>query len=281
MNHRTTLVAASAAAALVVGTASTVSAGDGDRGPARSTAGATAPASPVGHAGHEHRPDDHGAITSSAGTSRRASFDLVRTVVRRRGADLVFVERVEARAGADVPDRTGAFAGAQVLSYVWPTTLDPEAVGFASGTGVLALAATSHPDFDDTPLYDENADGATDNDGRDWHAHWVVLVPDPTRGDGALKVRDIPAGDLPRLPETWPGAPVFLDSPDYRTVVGGDTVRIRLPLRDVGGSTRFRYDGVTAALRVNADLHDPLLRVTTAFDVASGELSLPGTVVRR
>ena len=36
------------------------------------------------------------------------------------------------------------------------------------------------------------------------------------------------------------------------------------------------YDGVTAGLRVNADLHAPLLCVVDVFDVASGDLSLPG-----
>jgi hypothetical protein len=32
-------------------------------------------------------------------------------------------------------------------------------VGLKGATRILALAATSHPDFDDTLLYDENNDG--------------------------------------------------------------------------------------------------------------------------
>ena len=32
-----------------------------------------------------------------------------------------------------------------------PTSLDPSVVGFDKGAGILAMAATSHPDFDDTP----------------------------------------------------------------------------------------------------------------------------------
>jgi hypothetical protein len=36
------------------------------------------------------------------------------------------------------------------------------------------------------------------------------------------------------------------------------------------------YDGVTAALRVNKNVHAPLFCVTDVFDVASGDLSLPG-----
>jgi hypothetical protein len=36
--------------------------------------------------------------------------------------------------------------------------------------------------------------------------------------------------------------------------------------------------GVTAALRVNASVHNPLLCVVDVFKVASGDLSLPGKV---
>lgn len=34
---------------------------------------------------------------------------------------------------------------------------------------------------------------------------------------------------------------------------------------------------VAAALQVNADLHNPLLCVSSVWDVASGDLSLPAT----
>jgi hypothetical protein len=34
---------------------------------------------------------------------------------------------------------------------------------------------------------------------------------------------------------------------------------------------------VTTALQVNADLHNPLLCVSSVWDVASGNLSLPAT----
>ncbi|GAA4966296.1 hypothetical protein [Actinoplanes utahensis] len=145
---------------------------------------------------------------------------------------------------------------------------------------MLALAATSHPDFDDTPLADENRNGSKDDDGGLWHSHWVVLVPDTTRPDGALKVRDIAPGEKPRLPKTWPGAPLYLDSPSYPTRLTGQTVRIEVPSTTMGFPDSFRFDGVTAALKVDADLHDPLLRVENVFDIASGELSLPGTFRR-
>ncbi len=216
-------------------------------------------------------------IGSAAGNAA-PEFDLVMTRVERRGEMLVFTETVSGRAGASVPTPVGALAGSRVFSYVWPTSLDPSAVGFEGGTGILALAATAHPDFDDTPLYDEDRDGNQGNDGRLWHAHWVVLAPDEACGPGALKVRDIPEGTSPRLPATWPRLPLFIDSPGYETQVSESTVRIPVPLRAIGAPADFRYDGVTAALRVNASVHDPLLCVADVFDVASGDLSLPGRV---
>lgn len=54
-------------------------------------------------------------------------------------------------AGAEQPGKTVSLGGAPVFAYVWPTSLDPAVIGFEGGTGILALAATSHPDFDDTP----------------------------------------------------------------------------------------------------------------------------------
>jgi len=44
-------------------------------------------------------------------------------------------------------------------------------VGFDPKSGILALTVTSHPDFDDTPLIDENNDGDPANDGKTWHSH--------------------------------------------------------------------------------------------------------------
>ncbi len=57
----------------------------------------------------------------------------------------------------------------------FPTSLQPKDVGFGAVEGIVALALTSHPDFDDTPLWDENNDQKFDNDGIVWHPHWVVL----------------------------------------------------------------------------------------------------------
>jgi hypothetical protein len=214
-------------------------------------------------------------VASPADASKTASFDILSAEVTRSDATLTFRMTTSGTAGADTPAPTGALAGAPVHAYVWPTSLDPEKVGFEAGTGILALAATSHPDFDDTPLYDENGDGDLANDGLAWHAHWVVLTPTETCGPGALAVRDIPEGATPQLPKTWPGLPMFIDSPDVTPKFDGPTVTVEV---DVPGAEGASFDGVTSALRVNADLHAPLLCVTDVFDVASGDLSLPGKI---
>ncbi|MBN8631118.1 MAG: hypothetical protein J0L76_09720 [Rhodobacterales bacterium] len=205
-----------------------------------------------------------------------ASLDILVAEVRRDGENVTFRMTTAGVAGSDKPQPVGALAGAPVTAYVWPTTLDPATVGFEGGTGILALVATVHPDFDDTPLEDETGDGKADNDGDLWHSHWVVLTPGDDCGPGALKVRDIPEGQTPALPATWPGLPLFIDSPGYTPAFDGPEITLSVPLSaDLSG---VGYDGVTSALRVNANLHTPLLCVTDVFDIASGDLSLPGRI---
>jgi hypothetical protein len=228
-------------------------------------------------AAHDPAIEQPGAVISPAGAATTPSFDILAAHAHRDGDTVVFHMTTDGTAGADVPDRSGALAGAPVWSYVWPTTLDPATVGFAGGTGILALAATNHPDFDDTPLYDENSDGDLANDGALWHSHWVVLTPNDACGAGMLGVRDIPDGETPALPATWPGLPLYIDSPDVRPVLDGAEISVAVTL-PATATTGAGYDGVTAALRVNANVHAPLLCVTDIFDVASGDLSLPGKI---
>lgn len=221
---------------------------------------------------------DAASKVAAVAPRRLADMDLVLTSVERRGDSLVFIERVAAEAGASKPTPGGKLAGSTVFSYVWPVSLDPSVVGFPKGAGTLALAATAHPDFDDTPLADESGDGQKGNDGALWHSHWVVLVPDEVCGPGALKVRDIPAGETPVMPATWPKLPLYLDSPGFTPSLKGPEIRVAVPLKAMGFPTTFRYDGVTAALRINASVHAPLLCVADVFDIASGKLTLPGKV---
>ncbi len=225
-----------------------------------------------------HAINQEGAITSEADSTTVAAFDILAAHVHREGRLVTFHMTTNGIAGGEQPEPTGTLGGAPVFAYVWPTSLNPSVVGFEGGTGILALAATSHPDFDDTPLYDENNDGDPANDGLLWHSHWVVLTPTEACGAGALGVRDIPDGTAPALPATWPGLPIFIDSPGFTPLFDEPEISVTVPFVDTGVVAGAAFDGVTSALRVNANIHAPLLCVTDIFDIASGDLSLPGVI---
>ena len=214
----------------------------------------------------------HG-IVSEVDPGKAAAFDITSGAATTDGRLTTFIMEVAGVAGSKKPVPIGQVAGSKVEAYVWPTSLDPSVVGFDRESGMLALAITAHPDFDDTPLYDENRDGDPDNDGADWHSHWVVLVDEAACGAG-LKVRDVSPGvDL--LPATAPYFPIALDSPGMSPILDGRVARITVP---VGDTTSVSFDAVTAELQVNENEEVPLLCVTGVHDVASGDLSLPGRV---
>ncbi len=230
-------------------------------------------------AGFAHGEGDHAqGIAAIAGNAQHAGFDIVAAAITTEGRIATITMSVSGTPGATAPEAVGGLAGAPVFSYVWPTSLDPAIVGFEAGAGTLAFALTIHPDFDDTPLFDEGNTDRTDDDGGIWHSHWVVLGPDEACGPGALKVIDIPEGVTPALPLTWLGLPILIDSPGWSPGFAGDTLSVRVPFADIGAVETASYDGVTAALRVNANIHAPLFCVTDVFDVASGDLSQPGQV---
>lgn len=224
--------------------------------------------------------NDHNGGISSDGNlgDQLAPFDIVQARITTEGKVATFHMEVSDRAGHSKPTPHNQLAGSEVFSYVWPTTIDSYEVGFDHDAGILALAVTAHPDFDDTPLYDENGDNDTNNDGNVWHSHWVVLQPNEACGSGALGVVDIPDGATPRLPATWPGLPILLDSPGWSPTFGSDSVSIQVAFEDITVVNDANYDGVTAGLRVNESVHAPLLCVVNVLDVASGDLSLPGEV---
>lgn len=198
-----------------------------------------------------------------------ASFDIVETRIVTTADKAVFSTRVRGQAGGDRPAATGRFEGSEVYAYVWPTSLNSAEVGFDRDQGIVALAVTFHPDFDDAAYGGKNR--------HKWHPHWVVLNEDKACGAG-LKVTDIPKGAKPKLPPTWPNVPLLIDSPDYPTVLQGNTVEVEIPLALLGGIQGASYDGVTSGLKVNGNLHAPLLCVSNVFKIASGNLSLPGKV---
>jgi len=218
------------------------------------------------------------SIHSLIRTDILAPFDIVLTRIHTQNQLAIFEMAVSDEAGGSKPAATGKLAGSEVFSYVWPTSIDSYEVGFDENAGILALAVTAHTDFDDTPLYDENGDNNPDNDGDIWHSHWVVLIANEQCGPQALSVVDIPAGTEPRLPKTWPGLPLLLDSPGWDPLFSDTTVTVRIPFDDIGVVEHANFDGVTAGLRVNESVHAPLLCVINVMDIASGDLSLPGKV---
>ena len=90
-------------------------------------------------------------IESEVDASKSAAFDIVKAGATTDGRLMTFVIEVAGQAGSEKPVAIGQLAGAKVESYVWPTSLDPAVAGFDAGSGILSLAITAHPDFDDTP----------------------------------------------------------------------------------------------------------------------------------
>ena len=209
-------------------------------------------------------------IKAESNAKVEASFDIVETRVTISGGNAVFHTHVRADAGKAKPKATGKFEGSAVYAYVWPTSLNSADVGFEKDQGIVALAATFHPDFDD------GAKGAKNHEI--WHSHWVVLAKDAACGAG-LKVVDIAKDAKPKVPDTWPGVPLLIDSPEYKVDFKGEAIDVVVPLEKIGALATASFDGVTAGLRINANLHAPLLCVADVFKVASGNLSLPGKVV--
>ena len=183
---------------------------------------------------------------------------------------------VMGNAGGTTPDPAGQLDGAPVLGYVFPTTLKPTDVGFSDTEGIVALALTSHPDFDDTPLWDENADQQYDNDGIVWHPHWVVLVKDE-RVAGGLAVKQFDREDASViLPPTNPGMPMYMDSPGFQVITRKGLIRVVVPDYRMNFKKDFSFDGVAAFMQVNtSDQSRPMLGVYSVYSVASGDLSLP------
>jgi hypothetical protein len=215
-------------------------------------------------------------ITAKSDGKVPPAFDITKASATTDGRLAEFAMEVTGAAGSAKPDATGQLKGAKVEAYVWPTKIDPAAVGFDKGPGILALAITAHPDFDDTPLYDENNDGDPANDGTNWHSHWVVLGKDKACGAG-LKVRDVsPGKDM--LPATGPGLPIALDSPGMSPLLKGSTVRITVPIKSQENAA---FDAVTAELQVNREGKAPLLCVTGMHKIASGKLTFPGKITLR
>lgn len=201
----------------------------------------------------------------------------------KKWGQLEFEIIVQGQAGRSVSKPAGQLNGAPVDGYVFPTTLNAEDVGFSKTDGIVALALTAHPDFDDTPLWDENGDGDYANDKIVWHPHWVVLVEDK-RVPGGLAVKEFdPADKSVVLPKTNPGMPMYMDSPGFQVVTQGNAIRVVVPTYRVRFKTNFRFDAVGAFMQVvtseggehTAGGKMPMLGVYKVYSVLSKNLSLP------
>jgi hypothetical protein len=53
-------------------------------------------------------------------------------------------------------------------------------------------------------------------------------------------------------------------------------VNVTVPFESPETAASVAFDGVTTALKVNGNLHAPLLCVSDVFKIGSGDLSLPG-----
>lgn len=183
---------------------------------------------------------------------------------------------VEGLAATIAPEPATQVDGAPVLGYALPTTIPPAAVGFRGIDGILALAVTSHPDFDDTPLWDETMDRDYGNDGAQYHVHWVVLVDDE-ESEAGLSVPS--QADTTLLPPTAPMA-MYLDSPGYHAFARDDQVHVIVPAWHLRGVEEFSFDAVTARMQLDASGPGPVLRVQQIYEILSGDLSLPLHVSR-
>lgn len=223
------------------------------------------------------------SITSLLSNAQQHEYNnddfLIRQVAVTHHAELdltVWEINVAGSAGKTTPTPAGQMDGAPVLGYVFPTSLKSTDVGFSQTDGIVALALTSHPDFDDTPLWDENTDEIFDNDGIVWHPHWVVLTEDK-RVEGGLAVKHIMKDDKTVvLPPTNPGMPMYMDSPGYHVKTKGNSIRVVVPDYRINYQINFSYDGVAALMKVNtSNANLPMLGVYKVYSVASGNLSLP------
>ena len=168
-------------------------------------------------------------VRSVSSVPDKPAFDIQSASVQARGHKADIPDGCLGDAGKETPKAIGKLKGSSVYSYVWPTSFDPSVVGFSRASGILAFAVTSHPDFDDTPWFDEDGDGDAGNDGRIWHSHWVVLTKTKECGPSGLKVRDIAKGETFDLPKTWPNLPILIDSPGWHPEFTTTSVEVQVP----------------------------------------------------
>ena len=177
-----------------------------------------------------------------------------------------FSINVEGSAGQTVPkspwpsERRGRF-GLCVCHRTWI----PKWLASVRQKAYVALAVTSQPDFDDTPLWDEDMDGDYANDGVVYHTHWVVLGED-TRVPGGLSVVAAEKASLADLlPPTNPGMPMYMDSPGFEVRLHEHELSVFVPQTRLHHQGPFKYDAVSAFLKVSTKGEGPMLGVYRVY----------------
>lgn len=206
--------------------------------------------------------DAESAAPGDSGKHVSPSFDILGADIIRYEEGVIFRMRVRGDAGKEKPSPAGDLRGSKVFAYAWPTTLNSDAVGFPPDQGIVALAVTFHPDFDDEV-------GAENRDR--WHAHWLVIEKDAAC-DGAYKVKDALAEGENRT------LPVMMSTPELPVRVEGEIVETIVPTMALHAIAGTNFDGMTMQLQVNSTSTKPALCVTTLYDTASHDFSLPGEV---
>ncbi|RYG15745.1 MAG: hypothetical protein EOO07_14720 [Chitinophagaceae bacterium] len=216
------------------------------------------------------------------GKSKDFNIKSASIVHNKLNSTLEFQLTVEGNAGATQPQPIGKFDMAPVLGYVIPTTLKAEDIGFSPTEGIVAMAITSHPDFDDTPLWDENMDKNFANDGILWHPHWVILIKDQ-RVPGGFSVKEHKKAEVVSKPKTAPNMNMYMDSPGYAVGTVGNKIGMSVPLYHVNNKTNFKFDALACYMQISAPdgktmdkEHDkPMLGVYNVYNILSRDLSMP------
>jgi hypothetical protein len=181
--------------------------------------------------------------------------------------ELVLSIKVKGEAGGTTPDSLGRIDGAGILSYLFTTNLTAEDIGFSKTEGIVALALTSHPDFDFSPLWDENNNGIYNDDGRSWQAHWVILVKE-ARVAGGYAVKELDKEDKTiKFPMTAAfNISVYMDSPGFQVVAKDHTIKVVIPSYRINNKTDFKFNAMSCYMTYNtSDPNLPIIGIRNIY----------------
>jgi hypothetical protein len=185
--------------------------------------------------------------------------------------ELVLSMKVKGKAGATTPDSLGQINGAGILSYLFTTDLKAEDIGFGKTEGIVALALTSHPDFDFSPLWDENNNGVYNDDGRSWQSHWIILVKEARVG-GGYAVKELNKEDQTiKFPKTAASnVPIYMDSPGFQVVIKDHMIKVIIPSYRINNKIDFKFNAMTCYMTYNvSDPNLPMLGIRNIYYTAS------------